>query len=64
MQKNINDKKEISPMFNDIQNMWVGADYWLTEDSWKWRDSYVDFAGITFCLKLKIENSVDKNNAM
>ena len=45
VQKNINDKKTTFPMFNTIEHMWIGADYWPTEENWKWRNSYIDFDG-------------------
>lgn len=32
-------------MFNTIEHMWIGADYWPTEENWKWRNSYIDFDG-------------------
>ena len=45
VQKNINDKKTTFPMFDTIQFMWIGADYWPNEEHWKWRNSYIEFDG-------------------
>ena len=42
---NIETKKEAFPRFAEIQNIWVGAEYLMTEEAWKWSSSYVDFNG-------------------
>ena len=39
-------------MFNTIEHMWIGADYWPTEENWKWRNSYIDFDGNIYKFKL------------
>ena len=49
--KIISSKETTATRFKGIQQMWIGADYWPIEGTWKWRNAYVDFDGnlIPFC---------------